>query len=173
MSDRDLLSGEKRGTSGTVRLSDEEKLVLNELLDRYERSKWFRDGYSKQRVMMRASEVPEIQMMEENADAWRELLKGLARLKQYGILDYNWIRFEKDHLVDEIWLYTSSESVAKAYEAAGRTPKAAVLGKLRQQILDALPSFRPDSDLFRFLAECMETIDTKHRMPRFSPKIPV
>ena len=148
-------------------MSEEEKLVLNELLDRYERSKWFREGYSKQRVLMKASEVPEIHAMEENADAWRSLLQGLARLKQYGLLDYSWVRFEKDHLVDEIWLCTAPEAVEKAYEAAGRTPKAAVLVQLRQQLSDALPSFRQDSDLFRFLTECMETIDTKHRMPRF------
>ena len=148
-------------------MSEEEKLVLNELLDRYERSKWFREGYSKQRVLMKASEVPEIHAMEENADAWRSLLQGLARLKQYGLLDYSWVRFEKDHLVDEIWLCTAPEAVEKAYEAAGRTPKAAVLVQLRQQLSDALPSFWQDSDLFRFLTECVETIDTKHRIPRF------
>lgn len=38
-------------------LSEEESVILEELLNRYERSKWFREGHSNQRVMMRAGRV--------------------------------------------------------------------------------------------------------------------
>ena len=153
--------------SGRIQCTAEERLVLNLLLDRYERSKWFFEGFSKQRVLMRASDVPEISALEENADAWRALLDALKRLKQESVVDFSWVRFETGHLVDEIWLVTQVEAVSKAYSLAGRKPKADGLLELEHQICDALPEFRERSDLKCFLEECLETVRLRRRMPRF------
>lgn len=150
-----------------MRLSVEEAAILNELLDRYERSKWFREGRSSQRVMMKAENVPALMAMQENADARRAMLNGLAHLKQSGLIDYSWVKYEKGNLVDEIWLCTDGPAIAEAYKSAARVPKNEKLDCLARQIEEALDSFSPDSDIRMFLAECMDTIRVKRRMPRF------
>ncbi len=148
-------------------LSEEESVILEELLNRYERSKWFREGHSNQRVMMRAGNVPAIAAMEENADSKRAMIEGLARLKQRGLLDYTWVKFEKGNLVDEIWLCTDEAAVAEAYRMTAREPKAEKLDRLMRQLEGALDSFSSESDIHVFLTECMEIIREKHRMPGF------
>ena len=164
-------------------MTDMKTLLLQLLLDRYERSKWFREGISQQRVGIRVSEVPELDACMENADRKKELLETLAELKQAGVLDFSWVRYEKGNLADRIWLRTEPECLPEAYRLAGREPRQEQLDRLDRQISDTL--IRLDSEHARkthdrpagqgewtqsfrsLLKEAREEVREKKKIPRF------
>ena len=123
-------------------MTDVRKQILNLLLDRYERSKWFREGKSQQRVSVRLTDAPALDACMEDADRKRELLEALEELRLAGVLDYAWVRFETGNLVDRIWLCTEPELLAEAYRMAGRVPQQDRLEGLDRLIGDTLQRIR-------------------------------
>ena len=166
--------------------------ILNDLLDRYERSRHFREGMSSQRVMLDASKCEWIVKCIENADEKGDLLDSLESLKAEGLVDFSWVRFETGNLVDRIWLITEPDALTEAYRRAGRTSKARMLDVLLNQLEGAIldlsgdrkqkPEISDASDIsyakgyessarnygiLDFLIETQETIRKKKKIPRF------
>ena len=98
------------------------KQILNELLDRYERSKAFREGESSKRVLVDVSSSSMFSSWMEQGDSKREFLESLEALRREGLINYSWERFEKGNLVDKVWLVTDEAAVEKSYLTAGRIP---------------------------------------------------
>lgn len=149
------------------------KLILNELLDRYERSKAFREGASTRRILVNVSSCPQFSSFMEQGDSKREFLEALETLRQDGLLDYAWERFEKGNLVDKVWLNTDMERLEQSYRAAGRISRHQKLLVLEKQICAALSETGlkdeelKRGDLTGFLLEELDEIRTKKRIPRF------
>ena len=90
------------------------KQILNELLDRYERSKAFREGESSKRVLVDVSSSSMFSSWMEQGDSKREFLESLEALRREGLINYSWERFEKGNLVDKVWLVTDEAASRKA-----------------------------------------------------------
>ena len=110
------------------------KVILKELLDRYERSRLFREGASSKRILLDVSSCAAFEGISENADRKTAFLSALEGLKQEGLVDYSWVRFERGNLVDKIWLITDPESLKKSYQLLGRMPRAEKVQVLEEQL---------------------------------------
>ena len=149
------------------------KQILNELLDRYERSKAFREGESSKRVLVDVSSSSMFSSWMEQGDSKREFLESLEALRREGLINYSWERFEKGNLVDKVWLVTDEAAVEKSYLTAGRIPRQRKLAVLDRQICAALHETGLDKDelkngdLTKFLLEEVDEIREKKRIPRF------
>lgn len=145
------------------------KLILDELLDRYERSKLFREGSSTKRILLDVSDHGRFSGLQERADEKREFLDALEELQDKGLIGYDWVRFEKGNLVDKIWLVTEPGALLDSYRLAGRISRREKLFTLEKQLRDTLDGMEGNSenDVFRFLKRELETIQSKKNISRF------
>ena len=145
------------------------KLILDELLDRYERSKLFREGSSTKRILIDVPGHGRFSGLQEKADEKKEFLDALEELQDRGLIGYDWVRFEKGNLVSKIWLVTEPEALSGSYRMAGRISRREKLFALERQIHDILDGMAgdPDNDLVRFLAREREAIQSKKTISRF------
>ena len=124
-----------------------EKQILGELLDRYERSKVFRErsldsgsvpSGKTRRILLRIDADEKLSALMEDTDKRKEFLRAAENLRLKGVIDYSWARYEKGNLIDRIWLLTEEESLRKSYRITGRIGKHALLDLLERQICSVL-----------------------------------
>ncbi|WP_130837788.1 Wadjet anti-phage system protein JetD domain-containing protein [Lachnoclostridium sp. Marseille-P6806] len=106
------------------------KFLLNQLLDVYERSSYFRTGIYSRRLLYKASTADDLMRRMEDPDEKRNFLLILRELKERGILDYSWMKYEEGNIVEAIWLSPDESSIQAAYGMAGRRPMKSVLEKV-------------------------------------------
>ncbi|MGN1381678.1 MAG: Wadjet anti-phage system protein JetD domain-containing protein [Eubacterium sp.] len=152
---------------------DYQKEILNILLDKYESSKAFRTGETTRRIMVHLSKVKPLKKAYENVDTKGLFHDALHNLKERGLLDFSWEKYEEGNLVDEIWLNPDPSKLRESCRIAGRVPLADFLHDLLSEI-DALLNRFPDSsalsgsaDLLHFLQGQKESIQEKMRLPRY------
>lgn len=102
---------------------DYKRLILNRLLDKYERSKlYLGEGSIKRRVLLKMNkrEFPEYDV--EISDI-RELINSTVKeLSEKYILDFAWLKYEKNNIIEKVWL--RMDNIEGAYREAARTPKS-------------------------------------------------
>ena len=147
------------------------KRILDELLDRFERSKAYREGTSARRVQADISSCRTFSACFEDGDSKREFLSDLEELKAEGLIDYTWVRFETGNLIDKVYLRTEPEKLREAYRLAGRISGEEKIRTLEMQILKALEripeDLRGSGDIPLFLQAELETLHKTRRIPRF------
>ena len=147
------------------------KRILDELLDRYERSRAFREGASARRIQADVSSCRTFSGCFEDGDAKREFLSELEELREEGLVDYSWVRFEKGNLVDKIYLQTDPSKLQEAYRIAGRISGEEKIHTLERQLHEALEQIpgdvRDTGDIPLFLRSEIETIRDTKKIPRF------
>jgi hypothetical protein len=140
-------------------------LILGKLLDKYENSKSFTDGASKRRVMLRlSSELPEYDV--ENPIARETFNSMILELSQKGLISYEWLKYEKDNIIDKVWLDIAC--VNSSYALIGRKAKRAVLDNLLFQVKDIL-SKSTSEWIIRFFEEIVQSIETKNSIAGLLP----
>ena len=89
---------------------DYKKIVLNKLLDKYEKSKSI---YAKtnRRILLKMKDLKEYDI--ENFETKKIFHDSMCDLKDKDIIDYSWEPYENGNILKEIWL--SKENVDKAY----------------------------------------------------------
>ena len=144
------------------------------MLDRYERSKLFREGSSAQRIQINVSADRVLSVFQEDADRKADFLDALAKLKEQGLVDYSWTKYERGNLVDRVWLITETESLKESYRLTSRTPRAQNLLTFEQLLKkseEALESIGgrdgKESDIPEFLSEMRSELKRKKKIPRF------
>jgi hypothetical protein len=98
------------------------KLLLNRLLDKFERSKSYLDASVSRRIMLKlgSSDYPEYDI--ENS-ATREIVNlAVIELNKKGILGYEWHKYERGNIMHRVWLQL--DRVEDAYQEAGRIAKS-------------------------------------------------
>lgn len=92
------------------------ELILNKLLDKYEKSKSYLEDTNR-RIILKLDNLKEynIQNYEEKV-LFHEVVKDL---KNKGLVDFCWVKFEKENIMEQIWLI--KENVEKAYAEIKRT----------------------------------------------------
>ena len=145
--------------------------ILGELLDRYERSKAFREGACARRIQVDTASCRTFSGCFDDGDSKRECLTDLEELKEEGLIDYTWVRFEKGNLVDKVYLRTDPEKLQEAYRIAGRISGEEKIRTLATQILKTIEQIPGDlnrsRDILLFLQTEMETVQKTKKIPRF------
>lgn len=107
-----------------MKLSSIEDNILNILLDKYEKSKEFKDGEkSSRRVLINFYGDKNLfkPYKLEDFDSKFAYESAVKELKKKGWIDYEWVKGQEDHIISKVWLCTST--VDEIYLKLGRQPK--------------------------------------------------
>ncbi|MCL1982930.1 MAG: DUF2220 domain-containing protein [Clostridiales bacterium] len=113
-----------------------QKLILDSLLDKYERSSFFRDATQPtRRIMLNfynggRSDFAyyDIEQSERRID----VNGSVEDLAAAGLLSFEWMKGEHQHIIAKAWL--NLDNLRSAYLAAGREPKADATEKILSEI---------------------------------------
>lgn len=145
---------------------DFKKYILNSLLDKYERSRAYLDGESTKRIMLRlcSGDMPEYNLEDTRV---RELVNSTVQgLADSGIVDFEWMKFERDNIIDRAWLCL--DRVSDAYQEAGRVPKKDKADLVLKTIREYLPHIKQPW-IENFLKSAEDGIDNKKSITPYFP----
>jgi hypothetical protein len=117
-----------------------ERRILNALLDRYERSRHFRDGVSAQRIQVRIDKDTDFAGLQYDADTKELFFDALNSLKRDGLIDFSWVRYEKGNLAERFWLVPEEEYLKESYRRAKRTPRKKSLEEMEGLLEETIAS---------------------------------
>lgn len=145
---------------------DYKKILLNRLLDKYERSKSYLDESSSRRVLIKplSGEFPEYDLEKlEIKELINSIIQELGRQELVG---FEWLKFEKGNIIEKVWLRL--DQINQVYQAAGRPLKSGrafailvMVKELRENI--SLPWLR------RYLEDTESNIEIKKSATPFLP----
>lgn len=153
--------------------TDPARQILNRLLDKYERSTFFRDGREPTRRILlklydRGSTDFPLYNIEDSAMRIT-INRAVERLAAEGLLGFDWMRGETGHILARVWL--KPEAIDAAYQAAGRRPKK----DLVEEVQGELESLKGDLSLEWALAWCegmLQWIALNRKIPALIPLEP-
>ena len=97
------------------------EIILNALLDKYEKSKSYLNDVNR-RIIIKAENINQYHI--ENYDDKIVFHNIVKELKRKNLVDFSWIKYEEDNLLNEIWLI--KENIDDAYNEIDRdNPKQA------------------------------------------------
>jgi len=139
-----------------------EFLILNKLLDKYEKSSHYREtSLSNRRVIIklgsRSLDLKEYDI--ETYDKKKQIHTAVTHLSEMNLIGYKWERAEEGNILAEIWL--SLENLDSAYREVGRIPKKDMVNDILSQIQQTLSSFTIppiDSDTGSWILPALEEI---------------
>jgi hypothetical protein len=151
-------------------LTEEQKKVLNALLDKYERSKSYMEGKPPvRRIQLNFYNEGRNDFSEydiENTDARLIYNDAVIKLKTMGLIDFSWMRGQEGHLLGKVWL--RPEHLQEIYQSVGRVPKAEYVESILLLLMDALEHIASS-----WAKECVEqwiaTIEKKRDVGAFLP----
>lgn len=144
-------------------MSHEEALILNALLDKYERSEFFRAGKTPTRkiqlnfrTLTGKSDFPQYNIEEYKVhDA---INRAVLELERRQLISFDWL--EKGHIIKSIWL--NMLNIVRVYEEAGRKPKNDVIESICEQLTSAIAKIKTPW-IKNFLHDEHETISKKRK----------
>jgi hypothetical protein len=111
-------------------------LLLNALLDKYERSMAYRSGEpSARRILLKLydgkgqTDFPFYDISDH--DRRMEINATIEELTAQGVLAFEWLRGERAHLIAKVWL--PYDQLEQAYRLVGRSPKATTVDSILEQ----------------------------------------
>lgn len=106
-----------------------EEIILNKLLDKYEKSKSYVSNTNR-KITIKLEEIREYNIEDYTIKTiWHDTVK---ELKSENLIDFSWVKFNENNLLDKIWLV--KENVDNAYKKINRTnPKHSYL-KVQEQL---------------------------------------
>lgn len=115
-----------------------QKKILSTLLDKYERSSFFRDKKQPaRRILLKfydggKSDFPFYDI--EQSERRISVNRAVTELAELNLLSFEWMKGELDHIIAKVWLNT--DELEFAYEVAGRKSKSDVVDEICLEILD-------------------------------------
>lgn len=147
-------------------MNDGEK-ILNELLDRYERSGHYMPGkQSNQRISLIMSTFPSYR---ENDPICQSVNKIVLALAEEGLVTYTWRKTYENWLLDRVYL--NLDRVADVYARLGRMPLAEHAAQL-QEIIDRWLTVVKTEWKKQFLLKERKQLGEKLRPTRLLPADP-
>jgi hypothetical protein len=117
-----------------------QKQLISDLLDKYERSSFFREGKQPtRRIMLKLYDGGKTDFPKYDIEqAEKRTLINLAvfSLSEIKIVSYQWMKGEEDHIIAKVWL--DYENITSAYDFIGRKPKGDEIDAICLELLDAL-----------------------------------
>lgn len=152
-----------------MRLSKEEETLLNELLNKYENSKEFKEQKkSVRRIMInfygsRNCFTPYDLEDFQSKCSYEEAVK---KLKTLEWIDFEWVKGQENHIISKVWLCTAK--VNEIYTALERTSKGEYMNDL-MNILNAAM----DKAKIKWVKDCfsnwLEYIEKNRKTVKFLP----
>ena len=93
---------------------DYKKILLNKLLDRYEKSKSIYEQTNR-RIILKMKDIKEYDI--ENFESKKIFHDIINELKNENIIDYSWELYETGNILKEIWLNKDNEEKAYTIES--------------------------------------------------------
>lgn len=115
-----------------------QKKILNGLLDKYERSSFFRDEkLPTRRILLKfydggKSDFPYYDI--EQSDQRISINRAVRKLAENHLLSFEWMKGERDHIIAKVWLNT--DKLEFAYQLAERKSKNDTVDEICLEILD-------------------------------------
>ena len=144
-----------------------EQELLHRLIDKYEKSKAFLTGVFTRKIALTAAQEDWIQRRMENMEEKRLFFAVLKDLKESGLIDYSWERFEQGNLVDKIWLVPDEAAVRACYKRLGRRPAREEAEALAELIREYRRQLATENSLARFLADYEEELRAKGQIRQY------
>lgn len=92
-----------------------ETFILNNLLDKYESSKKFQGTQTNRRILLKVSSDKKLMSSLESYEQRSAFFTELVKLKKLNLIDYFWVKGERDNIVKEIVLNTEPEPLSNSY----------------------------------------------------------
>jgi hypothetical protein len=139
-----------------------QRQLISALLDKYERSSFFREGTQPtRRIMLKLydggqTEFPQydIEQFEKRAVINRAVLS----LYEARLVSYQWMKGEENHIIAQVWL--NFENRSSAYFLIGRQPKSDAMDAVCLELLDALDNVHSEWAK-QFLSDAYDAISRK------------
>ena len=143
-----------------------ETALLNALLDRYERSRGFKENRSQQRriqLQMYGGSKTDFPAYDIEDNSARMAINETAKeLAEQGVIALEWMRGQEGHILRRIAL--CPQALADAYHRSGRKPLADTAGQLEQRLRQVQQASSAQW-VCRYLQEELDFLE-KHRRPR-------
>lgn len=134
--------------------------LLNDLLDKYERSGHFRG----ENINRSVTKLFDQKTYPDYHSGYAPLINEAAKLlEQEGVLQIEWVRYKSNHLIKRVTL--NLEQVLKAYELVKRVPKHDTLQTTREK-LEILKRAIFTDWIQKFIDQSLVEIDEKFRIPQ-------
>lgn len=147
-------------------MKDYRSLILNALLDKYERSKHYTDPIRATRGIFLPYDrqhLPDY-WIDTTADFRLEINRVTQELAARGLITIKWSRFAPGQTVEKVAL--NLERVAEAYTLVGRTPPWEKEEKMRSVALSWLPKWKQEGFWGAiFLEKLLSALDRKVPLP--------
>ena len=144
-----------------------EQELLSRLMDKYEKSKAFLTGVFTRKIALTAAQEDWIQRRMENPEEKRLFFAVLKELKESGLIDYSWERFEQGNLIDKIWLVPDEAAIRACCKRLGRRPAREEADALCGLIREYRSQLSPEHALARFLTDYEEELRAKGQIRRY------
>lgn len=133
--------------------------ILEKLIEKYE---------TRKKVAFRMQDEGELALVLEYAEEKEQFFAALDALKQRGLIDYSWVRFEKDNIVERVWLVLDEEKIRESYRILSRIPKGDIIGILRESLINGINQMKPvGNEIQSFFGKLLEQIEQSSSIPRF------
>lgn len=144
------------------------KVLLDKLIDKYERSKSYLDTDSSRRVFLKlfSGEFPDYDIEQHEI---RELINSIImELYQKDLVGFEWLKYEKGNIIEKVWLRI--DKINLVYQEAGRLPKS---GRVAA-ILDLVMKFKEGISLpwmMQYLEDILSNIEMKKSVTPLLPDV--
>ena len=144
-----------------------EKKLLERLLELYENSSFYITGTLSRRMMLTAAKESWIQERMESVEEKRQFLDTLKVLKQEGLIDYSWQKYEEGNLIDRIWLNPQLQAIEACYKRLGCVPARQKSDVLFEMIRKYHSELAAKTSTAVFLETYMEKLKASQRIGKF------
>jgi hypothetical protein len=145
---------------------DYKGVLLNRLLDKYERSKSYLGADSSRRVLLKlcSEEFPEYDIEKPEL---KELINSIVeKLASNDLVGYQWLKYEKGNIIEKVWL--KLDKVEMVYKEAGRLPKSGRVLAILEMVKE-LKEHISIPWITRYLEDTESNIDAKKSVTPFLP----
>lgn len=151
-------------------MNKEEKIILQNLLDSYERSKSFKDGKDTSKRILSTFYDKGINKLKEY-DIEDFAIKtaynqACINLKREELIDFNWLHGNKNNIVEKVWL--NKENIKLAYQKINRVPKSEYLEDVKNLLISYLTKLG-NGWAYNCISEWINNIDCKKSLGKFLP----
>ena len=113
--------------------------ILNALLDKYERSRFYlAEKQPARRIILKFYDGGHSDFLYydiEQSERRISVNRAVIDLAEQKLLCYSWMKGESGHIIAKVWLNT--DNVSQAYQAAARQPQSEAINKICADIVNA------------------------------------
>lgn len=148
-----------------------EQKIITVLLDKYERSSFFRtDTAPTKRILLKLYENGKCEFSDyniENSEQRIRINECVQVLAQKGLINYEWMKGEVNHIISKVWL--NIENLQQSYCFARRQPQSDFLAGMDIELVECMDCVSSQW-MKDFLFDASEYVKQKRKIPPLLPE---